>query len=318
MKCSAGVATVAVILLLGSAFMIALSGMGLWVFLGPMGGQFLDPATLPPGADVRMMRAIALGGAVMTGLVGVIGLATGIGLLRLWRWSRYVVLVMAGITIFMSFAGAAGILLFTPPPGSTATPPADMPMWFRAAMAAFYALWGVGGAFCIYFFARAKTVAQFNGEPVEQPLRARPLSVTVIAWLMIVGSILLLPSIFWPKLPAMFLGVVLTGSAARAFYVVFSLAQLGIGVGLLKRTSSSLSPAIVYHGLAVSSALISVIPWVAARYNAALAESTTRLGSASGPGRFGQIFGLVFSVAYAGVILYFLLKAKRGAIANAG
>src|SRR6185436_176313 len=80
MKSSVGVKICAVFLLIGSALgLIGAAGM-IFVFAGPLSRQFFDPANLPPGADVRMMRGAMLDqrtGHAAT--VGVDQVSSGVG-----------------------------------------------------------------------------------------------------------------------------------------------------------------------------------------------------------------------------------------------
>jgi hypothetical protein len=251
-----------------------------------------------------------MGGMAVLLSVGLFAAAAGVGLIRLWRWARYATIVLAAIVIFMSLTGAAGILLFTPPPGAMPADGAELPAWFRAAFAAFYASFSVFAMAFIVALTRPRVAAQFNGEVVAPAVRVRPLSVTIIAWLMIVGAAITIPTVFLMNFPAAFLGLVMTGLAAKVYYAAFFTAELVIGFGLLKRTSESLMPAIVLHGLAVPNALIMLIPAVQTRYEAALATAMPFASGQPTPA-WARPFGLAFAFIYTGVILYFLIAARR-------
>lgn len=309
MKCSVGVAVIAVVVLLGSAAVIMFATGGMLVSMR-MSTSALDPAALPPGTDVGLMRTIAMGGMAVFLSVGLFAAAAGVGLIRLWRWARYATIVLAAIVIFMSLTGAAGILLFTPPPGAMPSDGAELPAWFRAAFAAFYASFSVFAIAIIVALTRPRVAAQFNGEVVAPAVRVRPLSVTIIAWLMIVGAAITIPTVFLMNLPAAFLGLIMTGLMAKVYYAAFFTAELVIGLGLLKRTSESLMPAIVLHGLAVPNALIMLIPAVQTRYEAALATAMPFASGQPTP-TWARPFGLAFAFVYTGVILYFLIAARR-------
>ena len=310
MKCSAGVAICAAVILLGSVLTLAGAAGALFMFLGPMSGQLFDPASLPPGADVRTMRAFGIGGAVMMTLVGAVGVATGVGLIRLWRWARYATIVFGAVVILFSVLSAATILLMPmPAPSSGVAAGRALPAAFRMAMAGFYGFCGLVGGWFVYFFLRAKTVAQFAAGSVAAGPRVRPLSITVIAWLMIVSGAMMAPALVFINLPAVFLGLVLTGIAARTFYALYVVAYLAIGIGLIQRTPSALTPAIVLHAFAVLNALVMLVPSAWSRYQEALTSMSPML--ANQPPMAGiHYFSVGSGIVVAGVILYFLMTAR--------
>jgi len=309
MKCSAGVAICAAVILLGSVLTLVGAAGAAYMFLGPMSGQFFDPASLPPGADVRTMRAFGIGGAVMMTMFGAVGAATGIGLIRLWRWARYATIVFGACVVLFSVLSAATILLMpmpTRPPGATGP---DVPAGFRIAMAGFYGVCGLAGGWFVFFFMRAKTVAQFDGGTAGAGPRVRPLSITIIAWLMIVSGAMMLPSLAFFRLPAMFLGLVLTGGAAKAFYAVFLIAYVAIGIGLLTHTARTLMPAIILNGINMLNAVVLFVPSIWTRYDEAMAAMSPMI--ANQPPMLGiRYFSMGSGIVVAGVILYFLVAAR--------
>lgn len=309
MKCSAGVAICAVVILLWAAVTLVFAAGAAFMFLGPQSGQFFDPATLPPGADIRMMRAFGIGGALMMTLMGGVGVATGIGLIRLWRWARYATIAFGALVILFSAGSAATILLMpmpTRPPGATGP---DVSAGFRMAMAGFYGIWLLLGGWFVYFFLRAKTAAQFAHGTGDALPRVRPLSVTVIAWVMIVSGAVMLPSLALFRLPAVLLGMLLTGVAAKAFYAVFLIAYVAIGIALLKKTAKALTPAIILHGFNMLNALALLFPSTWARYQEAIAAMSPMF--ASQPHTEGiRYFSAGSGIIVAGVMLYFLMAAR--------
>jgi hypothetical protein len=316
MKSSVGVTICAVVLLLASALGLLGAGGMLFIAFGPMAGQFFDPANLPPGANVGLMRSMMLAGAMFTGLFAGFGLATGIGMIRLWRWARYAAIVIGVIVIVLSVLPAFAFLFVPlPTPAGTAGPP---PAAIRWVLAGFYFFWAALGGVFVYMMARQATVDQFNGgEGVPAPPRARPLSLTIIAWLMIVSGVMTLPMVLGMRLPALFLGIVLTGLAAKLFYAIYMVAYVVIGAGLIRRTTEALTPAIVLHSLAFVNTLVMLVPSVWRKYEAAIASVSPILATPSAPSTAGSYFGLIFGAAFALVILFFLLRARRTLAATA-
>ena len=317
MKSSVGVTVCAILVLIASAlWLVAAAGMA-FIFAGPLSQQLFDPANLPPGADVRMMRAAGLFSSGLTGAFGALGIATGIGMIRLWKWARYTAIAMGVCVVLLTVLTGIAFLFMPvppPPPGTNAA----LPPGFHFIMAGFYlALAALAGVF-IYLMARKSTAAQFNGGVVETGPRARPLSVSIIAWFMIVTAVVSLPIMAVAHLPAFLLGLLLTGGVAKAFYILyFSLFAL-LGIGLLKRTSEALAPSIGLHTFAIANALVMVVPSVWLRYQDAI-RSMSMFGSsqaATAP-TWARFFAVGSGVLVPAIIVFFLLRARRTLTASA-
>lgn len=254
------------------------------------------------------MRAAMVSGVVMAAAFAGLGIATGIGLIRLWKWARYAALAM-GVFIII-FSVLPGIFFAVAPiPAPASSPNGEVPAAFRMLLVGFYLLWAALAGIFVYVMMRKSTVAQFNAEAVASGPRKRPISVTIIAWLMMLSGIMMLPMFAWGSLPAIFLGIVMTGPAAKVFYAVYMVVFVVIGIGLLRRTTSTIIPAVVIHVLGFANALVMVIPSVWAQYTAAMeAVSTLFASQSAAPGKF---VGLIFGAAYAGVVIFSLLRARR-------
>ncbi len=311
MKSSVGVTICAVVVLIGSALALVGAAGAAFMFLGPLSGQLFDPANLPPGADLRMMRAAGLSGAVMIGAFGALGIATGIGLIRLWKWARYAAIVLgACVIVFSVIPGIAVMFLRIPPPSSN--PTGTVPAGFRMVLAAFYFVWAALGGIFVYAMMRASTVAQFNGGAVEADPRVRPLSVSIIAWFMIASAAMGLPMMALTHLPAFLLGVMLTGGVAKAFYIVYFSLYVLLGIGLLKRTSEALTPSIGLHAFAIANALVMLVPSVWLRYQRAISSMSMMGGEPTAATlTWSRYLAVGSGVLLPGIIVYFLLKARR-------
>ncbi len=309
MKSSVGVTICAVVVLIASVLALVGAGGAAFMLLGPLSAQVFDPAVLPPGADVSMMRAAMMSGVVMAAAFAALGIATGIGLIRLWKWARYSAIAIGVFVII--FSVLPGIFFaFAPIPPPSSSPDGTVPVAFRLFLVGFYLLWAAVAGIFVYMMMRKSTVAQFNGDAVVSGPRKRPISVTIIAWLMILSGVMMLPMFAWVSLPAIFLGIVMTGLSAKVFYAAYLVAYVALGIGLIRRTASTIVPAVVVHSLGLVNALVMVIPSVWAKYNAAMATVSTMFAnqSASAPGKF---VGLIFGTLYAGVVIFFLLRARR-------
>lgn len=311
MKCSAGVAVWAAVVLLGSALTLASAAGTAYVFLGPISGQLFDPATLPPGADVQTMRAFGIVGATIFALFGGLGAATGVGLIRLWRWARYSMIAFGGCAAVLSVFSAVLFLFLPAPPNAAQTPQAFAAV--RIAVIVFYIICALVGAAAAWYFARASTAAQFNGGGADVTPPSRPISITIIAWLMIVSGVLMMPSVLLMRLPALLMGLILTGMAAKTFYALYTVAYLVIGIGLLRKTADALIPAIVLQTMALLNGLAMLLPSVWARYQAAVATASPLMANAARQPTTPamQFVSVGFGILFAGAILFFLNAARR-------
>jgi hypothetical protein len=312
MKSSVGVTICAVLVLIGSVLGLVATAGALFMFMGPLSGQLLDPANLPPGANVGMMRAVMLGGALFMGAFAAFGVATGIGLIRLWKWARYAAIAL-GILVLIFFVLPGFVIAFvaTPPPTPVRSG-ANVAMGIRLVIGGFYAVWAAIDGIFIYVMVRKSTIAQFNGGSVEMPPRARPLSVSIIAWFMIVTAAMSLPMMAMAHLPAFVLGLLLAGGLAKAYYIVyFSLFAL-LGIGLLKRTSEALTPAIGLHIFAIVNALVMGLPSVWLRYQEAI-RSMSLFGNAQAVPipAWMRLYAVGSGVLVSAIIVFFLSRARR-------
>lgn len=312
MKSSVGVTICGVLALIGSSlWLIGSIGMAL-MFAGPLGKQLFDPANLPPGADLRMMRAVMMSGALIVGSFGALGVATGIGLIRLWKWSRYSAIGLGVLVILLTLPFGI-FVLFAPIPPPSSSPAGVVPVGFRVLLASFYFVWSAAAGFFVYMMMRKSTVTQFNGGVLETAPRARPLSVSIIAWYMIVSAALGLPMMALAHLPAFALGLLMSGGLAKAYYIVFFSLSVLLGIGLLKRTSEAMAPSIGFHVYAIANALVMAVPSVWMRYQQAI-QSTSMFGVPppdQSAAQVGRYVGVGAGVLVPGIILFFLLRARR-------
>ena len=158
---------------------------------------------------------------------------------------------------------------------------------------------------------RPKTAEQFNGSGSAVAHATRPLSITIIAWLMIVSGVFMLP---WPSfslnLPAFFLGITFGGLASKLFYLAYMTAYVAVGVGLLRERPVALTAAIVLHALSVLNSLTMAVPSVWANYQRVIRSMSPMF--ANEPTRPSvQFFSVGSGIVVGSLILYFLLKAKR-------
>jgi hypothetical protein len=306
MKCSVGVAIAAVVVLLGSAFAFLGAFAMLYGAIGPMQDTTLDPGSAPPGFTPERMRAVVIGMSIFMFALASLGTATGVGLIRLWRWARYSIITFGGI---LTAIGAVSLVFFLlvpmPLPGSQGNP--GIATAVRVGLSLFYGAWVAFGLWFVLFFSRKKIADQFRGGAAEtQPLR--PVSITVIGWLMILavpGCAMGLAM----HAPGIFLGVVLRGGSATAFYTGYAAIYAILGIGLLRLKPMAYWVTLGLHVIALVNVLTLLIPSVWQRYMNVI-QLTFPAYMTQTPSVI-QIVALGSGLVTIGVTLYFLLTRQK-------
>lgn len=317
MQRSAGVTAVAVVAIIGGTLtcLFALFAAFGAVMMRQMPGlPDKTPAAFP-------MAVLGVEAAVFLG-VGAWAIASGIGLLRLKSWARISILILGGLLAGFAFVGLLGAVMVTVMPMPT-PPGKEMPHGFMAAVGAIMAAWCLiqmaVGIWWLVLLNRKAVKEQFLGEGVTQAVGGRPLSITVIAWLMTVSGVLCIPLYLVTHYPAMLFGMVIHGWPGRAFYLFFSLAGVAIGIGLLRLKPLSHTLAVWFYvfGL-VNLAANLLLPGAHARFEALLQETLRpeqawMLTSA----RSFLWFGFLCGALGTALPLWFLVTRKQAYLAAA-
>jgi hypothetical protein len=262
MKRSVGVTVIVILSLLGSVLTFAMGVLILVVMMmAPVSrsGQF-------PGSPI-FFKVMLLATSLMYLLPAVWGVVTGIGLWRLRNWARISIIVFSVLLTLMG--GFSGLMMLVVPIPSTPNNPVDPSVMtgIRVGMVAFrFALAGIG-VWWLVFFNRLKVKGQFgqlspalaDGSPLQTAYSMqgppvgmigaeeakRPLSITILGWLVLTGC-LFIPLSLILRAPAIFFTKLLIGWPAVLFYFGFAVAQLCIGVGLLRLRPAARTAAIIY------------------------------------------------------------------------
>jgi hypothetical protein len=232
MKRSISITVVAVLSLSGSLLTLA---MGLLMAFALVITRKSNPALKEPSALVGMVVGMffLIGPAIW-------GLATSIGLFRLKRWARLSILIFSVLLVVVSVFGAPMLLLIPLPQPPEAAP--QIANQIRFGMVGFYALLAAIGIWWFILFTRRSVREQFgaysdtvavpvDAVPISHP--ARPISITIIAWLMIIGAAFA-PLNFWLKPPVPFLWATLSGWPAVLYTGIYAVIALYVGIGLLR------------------------------------------------------------------------------------
>ena len=243
MKRPIGVVVSAVVLILGSLFQLlialltALGGVLLQKQIAS--GRLPSSPTAPP-MQPWMPNLIFVGCAFFVAL-GVWGILTSIGLFRLRSWARYSVLVIGGglaglglisclMTLLMlaiNLPVAAGV-----DPSQAHQVQAVSKVIFEG-IAVFYAILCILGVSWLVYFNQENTRAVFSVKTEVVSASRRPILISVIAILNLVGAFSCLVIVFVP-VPGAFLGWILHGWQKVALYLLMTGIEAAVGIGLWK------------------------------------------------------------------------------------
>ena len=212
----------AVLSILGSAVTLLFAGL---MFLA---GFFVTPEQDASPSPIPLKPMTAVMAAVLVAL-SAWGISTGIAIFLRHRWARISILMFAGLLTFMSAGGMLTILVVQLP----AMPQSDVMPMIRLGMAAFNVVLAAIGVWWLVLFNRSRTKEYFAGQIVPASERARPLSVSVIAWFLLISGALTASSAIF-RLPAIMFGIVLTGWATLPLYAAYAAVQIYLGTGLLR------------------------------------------------------------------------------------
>jgi hypothetical protein len=212
----------------------------------------VTPQPQPPNAPQLVIAA-----AAMCVAFAVIGMWTAVGLFRLRSWARTSILIFAGFVV----VGCLFCLLLTmavplPPEFSASTRRTA-----RLTMALMFAIPLVIGVWWLIQFNAPSTKAAF-ASPIAGAASPRPMSITVIALMTLVGAASCILGIL-TRTPAFLFGSTLNGWSAGVVWAIFGALSLFIGKGLLDLREEARILAIGWFGfsLAHTSLVMLVPPW---------------------------------------------------------
>jgi hypothetical protein len=303
-----------------------------------LGSAAISKSSPPPNLPVSL-GSVLIVEAILTFALGAWGLASGIGLIYLKQWARISLLVFAGFLACITVPAVAMMAVIRLPDSHDPNLPANFMTVMRIGMALFYGMFAALGVFWLYFFNKRSVKAQFQtmlpvpetaagdsflGTALPAPIaseRARPLSITIIGWFLLVSCaltplFLLLNHALLPgfQFPFYFLGFFFFGRGAYEVLIVWMAAQMVAAVGLLKLKNWGLFATIGLQCLTVANlALLAGIPGHRARFQqimeAMMASMNARMPQPP-PFSFPAWGGLAMSLPFVLVILYFLITRR--------
>jgi len=205
-----------------------------------------------PGA-----KAAGIIGLAFLVLFSIWGVATGIGVFFLKRWARVSIIVFGVFLVFGGFLGALVTLVMPLP--STGPNAGGSFVAIKIGIAVFYLLMGAIGLWWVLLFNSRSVKTQFAGGQLLTDGTGRPVSISIIAWLLMLGCAFI-PFSLAMRLPMIFLGKLLTGWTAASVYVLFAAAQLYIGIGLLRLNPRSRVLGIYYSVFGAANGILVYAP----------------------------------------------------------
>src|ERR1700693_1019687 len=334
---STGITVSAVVVIIGSAFTV-LSGV-LILLVSALALNSSRAADAP----VNLRYILIIEALVAFGFGGW-GLAAGVGLIKTKEWARISTLVYAAILIIFSLSAALAMAIIPLPDTPSANDPNhpfNVILLVRVSLTLLYAMFAALGGYWLYFFNTQKVNAQFRPQPLTEvgqlevsgspsgipvvrfgPDRgARPLSITIIGWYLIIASALAPLSVLFTntlfsrlKLPFFFLGFFFSGSSSYLLLMVWMTVQLIAAVGLLKLKSWGLYTTITLQCLALLNIVMMVtIPANRLRFQQVMETLRFSPGGRMyySPSMFPMWIGMLSSIPIVVVILFFLLSQKK-------
>jgi hypothetical protein len=285
----------------GSLATLVLGGLMLF-------GILVAPPPKEPAAPPFPLLAIGIAAAATCAILSGWGIWTAIAIFRRRGWARISIVIFAVLLTFMG-AGAGLVILVMRLPAQPDVTPGMMDA-IRWGMGGFYGLLAAIGVWWLVLFNLRSTKEYFaQGVPSAPP--ARPLSVSVIGWYLLISSLFMaVPAVI--RLPAFLFGAVITGWAGLAVYAVFAAAQVFLGAGLLRLREPARVGAIVYLCFtALNSAVTWLLPGYEARMQLMLREMP-RLSAAGVPAQMPQpawVFALL-GIAFVAIPVWFLVRRR--------
>jgi hypothetical protein len=307
--------------------LVAALGMALAATLiGKAGSMAGTPGAPPMPAVPPWIAGFDLGSSGFFILLAAWAIATVAGLFGMRRWARYSVLVIGG---GMAAIGLVSLL-------STAVTMAVMPMaqpasadpsqlhlaqsMMKAVFAGvlvFYALvTGLGIYWLVYF--NLKRVQDAFAVPGGAPAESRrPMLISVIAALCLIGALACLAMAFLP-FPASMLGFTLHGVGKGVLYAVFAGLQAAVGIGLWRMEEWGRRLELALLGLGVVNCLVYMArPGLLARATREINQSMSVPPQPLTPHmqsilyRGTMLFSLLIIVAFMIPLIYYRRKFGR-------
>jgi hypothetical protein len=288
--------------------------MGFLMVIGWVAMRSAPPAPAQPVPPVPPFATLAILAMVYCAL-GAWGITSAVGLLLRRNWARLCFVIFGGLLAFFSFCFAGGSLLVA------FAVPATTPLPDNVSEGLFRGLFAVAGAISLVcfgiaiwwlvYFNRSAVKASFVGDVAASRPRQFPLAVSIVAWLLITGSVIAALEMLVPY-PLLIFGIVFRGWAASLLLALFAAVGLAAGIGMLKKRIEAHSLAVGYLGFGLANAAsYVVVPGSLARLQELVRETQ---GNQALPltdmNRF-MAFGMFVGFLATSAILILLIRARK-------
>jgi hypothetical protein len=277
-------------------------------------GMTYAAVALPLRQTAGAGRGAMLAAGCMYGLLGLLGLFTGIFLCRRKNWARWSTLIFSWITIFVCVSMAVFFLLVPLPVPDENT--RGFMHVFKIASCGVCLLVAATCGWWAWLFTRPRITALYAEDASAMEDSRRPLSISIIGWLWMITGPMLIVMATTP----MAIGVwVLTGWSAVAVKLVWGGAYFALGWGLLKQREWARQGSIVLILLgALNGLAFYALPGSAARLQMMMDRNTWKMQNAPSVAPMSTVIrasvacGLVLAL----LPLYFLIARKAAFTAS--
>jgi hypothetical protein len=329
---SAGITVSAVVVFIGSALTVLFGAVAVL-------GSLLLNSRLIPNAPPHL-GYIVIVEALFACAFGGWGIASGVGLIQTKEWARTSMIVFAAILMLFSLPAALILAFIQLPVPKDPNVPSDFATAVRVVIVLFYGLLAALAGFWLFFFNTRSVKAQFHHKQavveatpahlhaetpsanLGAPIHARPLSITIIGWFLVIGSacgplsLLYSHAVFRTvPLPLCFFGFFVFGRIAASIFLAWVIMQIIAAIGLLRLRNWARLATIALQCLGVlNMVLLVAVPGNRARFqhmmDSAMASINLQMPqqvSSSFPAWIGMIASLPIFL----VILWFLITQKK-------
>jgi hypothetical protein len=287
-----------VLAILGSVATLLMAVMMTWTMFH---AKLPRDLAMPPVA----LKVFGVVMGVFSAGLGVWGIWTAVGIFRRRGWARISILVLAALLTFMSASALLAVLVmpFPPTPGVSARIMENA----RWGMAASYGVLLSIGVWWLILFNRGATKQYFaEREPVRES--ARPLSIGIIGWYLLIGAIgTALGAVI--RMPAMLFGLIVTGWSAVAIYAAYTAVVIYLGIGLLRLHERARLWSIVYFcAIAANTVVTLARPGIMQQMQRAMPGFFPPAAAMPQLDRM-WVYGLISAAAFA-VPIWFLVRRR--------
>jgi hypothetical protein len=300
-KRSVGLTLVGILVILLSAALVLLCVLGVFAFTTIPSAALHQPNGSPQ--DAKMFGFVGLGFMLV---MGALGTASGIGLIRRWEWARYVTMVFGFLAA--GLCALSGLMMMVVPFPPSANVSSQFMDKVRLVFVGFYLFWLVLFLAISLFLLKKNIGEEFRTPRPETPQEPRPLAVWTVAGLQLV-ALLSIPIFVIGHPPTFFMGMALPELPGKIFMLVWMFLYAATGVALFRRIRTAYWVAVWLYVIGLVNGLLILLPGPSARFLEVMQRySGAGYGSIYGSGmlRFMIMVGLV-----SGVIPLLLLAIGR-------